>query len=49
MRVDETAYPNPAEMMSDLHRQNFHLVISVWAKFGAETAVNKEMEAEKLV
>jgi len=49
MRFDETAYPNPAEMMSELHRQDFHLAISVWAKFGAETAVDKEMVADNLV
>ncbi|MGA8670595.1 MAG: TIM-barrel domain-containing protein [Terracidiphilus sp.] len=49
LRFDESAYPNPAEMMSELHRQNFHVVISVWAKFGAETAVDKEFVADKLV
>ena len=49
MRFDESAYPNPAEMMSALHRQDFHMVISVWAKFGAETAVDKEMVADDLV
>jgi len=30
MRFDESDYPDPAAMMSDLHRQNFHMVISVW-------------------
>jgi len=49
MRFDESAYPNPAEMTAALHRQNFHLVISVWAKFGAETAVDKEFVAHNLV
>jgi alpha-D-xyloside xylohydrolase len=49
MRFDEDAYPDPAEMMSALHRQDFHMVISVWAKFGAETAVNREMENAHLV
>ena len=43
MRFDESDYPDPAAMMSSLHSQNLHLVISVWAKFGAETAVNREM------
>ena len=43
MRFDESAYPDPAAMMSSLHRQNLHLIISVWAKFGAETAVNREL------
>jgi alpha-D-xyloside xylohydrolase len=49
MRFDESEYPNPTEMMSSLHRQNFHLVISVWAKFGAETAVDREMKDAHLV
>jgi alpha-D-xyloside xylohydrolase len=49
MRFDERAYPDPAAMMSALHRQDFHMVISVWAKFGAETAVNHEMEDARLV
>jgi len=49
MRFDEREYPNPFEMMSALHHQDIHLVISVWAKFGAETAVNHEMENAHLV
>src|SRR5580704_1449749 len=49
MRFDESAYPDPSEMMSALHRQNFRMVISVWAKFGAETAVNREMDDAHLV
>jgi len=49
MRFDEAAYPNPAEMMSELHRQDFHVVISVWAKFGSETAVNHDFESAHLV
>jgi alpha-D-xyloside xylohydrolase len=49
MRFDESEYPDPTAMMSALHRQDFHLVISVWAKFGAETAVDKKMVADDLV
>jgi alpha-D-xyloside xylohydrolase len=49
MRFDESEYPDPAEMMSALHRLNLHMVISVWAKFGVETAVNREMEAAHLL
>ncbi len=36
-------------MMASLHDRNLHMVISVWAKFGAETAVDREMVAEGLV
>jgi alpha-D-xyloside xylohydrolase len=49
MRFDETAYPDPAAMMSALHKEDLHLVISVWAKFGAETAVDRQMVAAHLV
>lgn len=49
MRFDESAYPNPPQLMSALHKQNLHMVISVWAKFGAETAVDKEFVANNLV
>ena len=38
MKFDESAYPDPAKMMDELHRQDLHMVISVWAKFGSETA-----------
>ena len=44
MRFDESEYPDPAEMMTELHRQDLHMVISVWAKFGAETAVDHDMK-----
>jgi len=49
MRFDESSYPNPAEMMTALHRQNFHMVISVWAKFGAETAVDHQFKVANLL
>ena len=44
MRFDESEYPNPAEMMTALHRLDFHMVILVWAKFGAETAVDHQFK-----
>jgi alpha-D-xyloside xylohydrolase len=49
MRFDESAYPNPAEMMTSLHKQDLHLVISVWAKFGTETAVDHQFKDAHLV
>ncbi|HEY5212392.1 MAG TPA: TIM-barrel domain-containing protein [Acidobacteriaceae bacterium] len=49
MRFDETAYPNPTEMMSSLHKEDLHLVISVWAKFGAETEVDRQMLSDHFV
>ena len=49
MRFDETGYPDPAAMMSQLHQQDLHMVISVWAKFGAETTVGRQMKDAHLV
>ena len=49
MRFDEGAYPDPAAMMSALHGEDLHLIISVWAKFGVETDVNRELEKAGLV
>jgi len=49
MRFDESEYPDPAKLMSDLHRQNFHMVISVWAKFGIETEVDHELAKAHLL
>jgi alpha-D-xyloside xylohydrolase len=49
MRFDESAYPDPAEMMPVLHKEDLHLVISVWAKFGVETAVDHDFENAHLV
>jgi len=49
MKFDERYYPKPAELMSALHRDNFHMVISVWGKFGAQTDVAKEFQNDGLV
>jgi alpha-D-xyloside xylohydrolase len=49
MRFDESSYPNPEEMMTGLHRQDFHMVISVWAKFGSETAVDHQFKDAHLL
>ena len=40
---DEKLYPNPKEMIDILHRQNFHIMISIWCSFGPNTPVYKEM------
>jgi alpha-D-xyloside xylohydrolase len=49
MQFDEKYYPDPAQLMAGLHKQNLHMVISVWAKFGSETAVDQDMRKAKLV
>ncbi len=49
MRFDEQYYPDPAQMIAQLHREDLHLVASVWAKFGTETAVDQDMKKEHLL
>ncbi|KAA6456635.1 DUF5110 domain-containing protein [Acidobacteria bacterium AB60] len=49
MRFDERNYPNPGAMMASLHQKDLHLVISVWAKFGVETDVDRNMVSDGLV
>jgi alpha-D-xyloside xylohydrolase len=49
MKFDESAYPDPAKMMDELHRQDLHMVISVWAKFGSETQVDHDFVNAHLV
>ncbi|HQT92361.1 MAG TPA: glycoside hydrolase family 31 protein, partial [Candidatus Kryptobacter bacterium] len=33
MEFDSTRYPNPGEMVSEVHKLHEHIMISVWAKF----------------
>ena len=49
LRFDESDYPDPAQMITQLHEKDLHLVASVWAKFGAETAVDQDMKKEHLL
>lgn len=49
MRFDEHDYPDPAQMITQLHKEQLHLMASVWAKFGAETTVDQAMKKERLL
>jgi alpha-D-xyloside xylohydrolase len=44
MIFDETKYPRPKEMIDLLHRQNFHLMISIWAGLGPKSEIYKDMD-----
>lgn len=37
-QFDPARYPDPAGMLESLHRQNVHVIISVWAKFDVTNA-----------
>lgn len=49
MRFDEQYYPEPAQLMTQLHKEDIHLVASVWAKFGTETNVDQDMKKAHLL
>ena len=45
MFFDPTLFPRPKEMVDQLHRMNFHMMISIWPALGPKTAVYKDMLA----
>ncbi len=44
MIFDETKYPRPKEMIDQLHKENFHLMISIWAGLGPSSQIYKDMD-----
>jgi alpha-D-xyloside xylohydrolase len=44
MSFDAERYPDPAKMMDTLHKQNFHLIISIWEGLGPSTQIHKDMD-----
>lgn len=44
-QFDEKRYPDPTKLMSDLHAQNTHMLISVWAKFDVDSPNAEELRA----
>jgi len=43
--IDPARYPDPAGMMKQLHDENVHLMISVWARFDDNTDHYKQLDA----
>jgi alpha-D-xyloside xylohydrolase len=37
-------YPNPKEMVEKIHKNNAHIMISVWPSFGEKTNIYKELK-----
>jgi len=42
-------FPNPKKMVEDIHKQNAHLIISIWASFGPQTKQYREMEPKGML
>ncbi len=49
MKFDEDHYPEPKEMLDQLHANDLHMVISIWSKFGEDTDVYKKMAAHSFL
>src|SRR5690348_15560854 len=45
MFFDEKIYPNAKEMLDQLHKQNFHLMVSIWAGLGPNTPIYKRWKS----
>jgi alpha-D-xyloside xylohydrolase len=46
MKFDEDQYPNPQEMLDQLHSEDLHMLISIWSRFGEDTEVHKRMKSQ---
>lgn len=49
MKFDEDHYPQPKEMLDQLHAEDLHMMISIWSKFGEDTDVYKRMKAQSFL
>ena len=49
MKFDEDHYPQPKEMLDQLHAEDLHMLISIWSRFGEDTDVYKRMAAQSLL
>lgn len=49
MKFDEDRYPQPKQMLDQLHANDVHMVISIWSKFGEDTDAYKNMAARSLL
>ncbi len=44
MFFDKTTFPRPKEMIDQLHQQNIHLMVTIWAGLGPAAPIYKDME-----
>jgi len=47
MRFDPTNYPNPREMVNQVHTLNARMMISLWPSFGSETEQYGVMDSDR--
>ncbi len=49
MEFLNTEFPDPKKMVEDIHKQNAHLIISIWSSFGPQTKQYREMEPKGML
>jgi alpha-D-xyloside xylohydrolase len=49
MKFDEDHYPQPKQMLDQLHANDLHMMISVWSRFGEDTDAYKRMRAQSFL
>ncbi len=42
-------FPNPKKMIDDIHKQNAHVIISIWNSFGPQTKQFREMQPKGML
>jgi alpha-D-xyloside xylohydrolase len=45
MRFDEDQYPNPTDMLRQIHEMNMRMMISVWSKIDKQSEVGKDLNS----
>lgn len=46
MEFNPTTFPNPQAMVDDIHKNNAHVIISIWSSFGPKTKPFDEMKSK---
>lgn len=46
---DNPQFPNPEEMISQIHQMNARIIISIWPSFGPTTDIFKEMKSRNML
>ncbi|MDP4286009.1 MAG: glycoside hydrolase family 31 protein [Bacteroidota bacterium] len=46
LEFDQKKFPDPKGMIDTIHKNNAHIMISIWPNFGTETDVFKEMSSK---
>ena len=43
------AFSDPQKMVEDVHKQNAHIIFSVWPSFGPESNIHKELKSKNML